>query len=102
MLVGKGTRLHRLKTRIDSRARRQSVNKLNISIRRITLAKEYRKTLRSRVHRITTEPATFGPELAKEIQSAKGQIGYLGKFHETEVKRLKSKIQEFEQMQAAV
>jgi len=97
MLNRKGTNINRSKTRVDSPARRQSVNKINVSVRGMTLSQEYRKAVRAKVHRVVTDPDLYGDELYREIQSAKGKISYLGKFHKVQANRLKSKIAHFEQ-----
>ena len=96
MLKNKGTNIHRGKTRVDSPARRQSVNKINVSVRGLKLSREYRKAVRAHVHKIVTDPDSFGYDLARELQSAKGKIGYLGNFHERTAKNLKAKITKFE------
>lgn len=92
MLNQKGTKINRSKTRVDSRARRQSVNKINISVRGMTLSKEYRKAVRAKVHKVVTDPDSFGEDLAREIQSANGKINYLGNFHHRDAKNLKLQI----------
>lgn len=97
MLNQKGTNINRSKTRVDSRARRQSVNKINVSVRGMTLSKEYRKSVRAKVHKVVTNPHSFGENLTREIQSAKGKISYLGNFHQKNAKNLKSQITTFEQ-----
>ncbi len=88
MLNRKGTNINRAKTRVDSRARRQSVNKINVSVRGLTLSKEYRKTVRTKVHKVITDPDSFGDELARDIQSARGKISYLKNFHERDAMNL--------------
>jgi len=97
MLNRKGTGIHRGKTRVDSPARRQSVNKINVSVRGLKLSKEYRGAVRAHVHNITTDPESFGDGLEKQIQSAKGKVSYLNKFHAKQGKALKAKIREFEE-----
>lgn len=97
MLNHKGTNINRSKTRVDSPKRQQSVNKINVSVRGMTLSQKYRKSVRAKVHNVVTNPESFGDGLKKELQSAKGKISYLSKFHEADAKKLKSKIREFEQ-----
>lgn len=97
MLNKKGTGIHRGKTRVDSPARRQSVNKINVSLRGMTLSKEYRKAVRAKVHNVVTNPESFGDKLDRELQSAKGKISYVSKFHKTDANLLKKKIRVFEQ-----
>lgn len=99
MLCHKGTRLNRRKTRIDSRSSRQSVNRINVSSGKPTLPASYRKTVRARVHRITSSPELFRETIEKELQSVKSQIAYLGKFHKSEAHKLKARIAEFENSQ---
>lgn len=96
MLGSHGTGIHRDKTQFASRARRQSINNVNVSVRGVSLATEYRKNLRARVHRITTTPEQFGDELGRELHSAKGQISYMRRFHKTDAKRLWSRVKTFE------
>lgn len=96
MLNQKGTNINRSKTRVDSRKRRQSVNKINVSARRMTLSSEYRKSVRAKVHNVITNPESFGDGLTREIRSAKGKISYLGKFHQTQARALRNQIDEFE------
>ena len=61
-----------------------------------TLSNEYRKSVRAKVHRVVTDPGSFGNKLDTEIQRAKGKIGYLGKFHKVQARNLKSQIGAFE------
>jgi len=96
MLNRKGTNINRSKTRVDSPKRQQSVNKINVSVRGMTLSQKYRKAVRAKVHNVVTNPELFGDKLHRELQSAKGKISYLGKFHEADAKKLKSRIRNFE------
>lgn len=97
MLNRKGTNINRSKTRVDSPARRRSVNKINVSVRGMTLSQEYRKAVRAKVHRVVTDPDSYGDDLCRELQSAKGKVSYLGKFHKAQAESLKTKIAHFEQ-----
>ncbi|MEQ9564263.1 MAG: hypothetical protein RLN85_00270, partial [Pseudomonadales bacterium] len=90
------TNIHRGKTRVDSPARRQSVNKINVSLRGLKLSKEYRKAVRAHVHSVTTSPDSFGDYLDKQIQSAKGKISYIGNFHKKLAKSLKVRVSDIE------
>lgn len=97
MLLQKGTNINRSKTRVDSRKRRQSVNKINVSVRGMTLSNKYRKSVRAKVHNVVKNPDAFGAGLAREIQSAKGKVSYLNKFHPNQAKALRIQLIELEQ-----
>ncbi len=96
MLGSHGTGIHRDKTDVATRARRQSINNVNVSVRGVSLATEYRKNLRARVHQIITAPEQFGDELGKELQSAKGQISYVRRFHKTDANNLSKRLNSLE------
>ena len=92
MLGHKGTSIHRGKTQVTSRALRQSVNNVNVALSGVTLPQDYRKKVRARVHRLVTQPESFGTALDKELQSVRGQISYLARFHPTDAKALRRKL----------
>jgi len=96
MLRSRRTTIHRGKTRVAAPSRRQVVNNVNISLGRLTLSQEYRKTLRARVHRLSADPQRYGGGLAREIQSATSQVLYLKRFHHKEAKRLAAQIKQLE------
>ena len=81
MLNRKGTNINRPKTRVDSPKRQHSANKINVSVRGMTLSQKYRKAVRAKVRNVVTNSESFGDKLGRELQRAKGKISYLGKFH---------------------
>lgn len=85
LCLKKGTRLKGQKCKVEARNRTQNVNKLSVHTPQIKLAKVYRKNLRARVHQFGHNKTRLNEEeYKKELQSIRGQVTYLKKFHPKE------------------
>ena len=89
LCMKKGTKLKGKKCKVESRARRQTVNKLGVNSSKISLSPAYRKTLRARIHQfILNKPKIGSIELSSQKRSIQGQINYLRKFHPIQAGKL--------------
>lgn len=87
----KGTRLKGRKCKVESRHRRQTVNKLGVNNGQISLSSEYRKNLRARVHQFLLKKTKISSDkYASELRSIKGQVSYLSKFHPNQAGQLQA------------